>query len=193
VYRKQDEDSDQKSTKKTANEIIRKTLKDRNKRIGRKRTDSFHFANFSDESPDDTSSESILKLHRTPALKKTNDFSGYKMTTEETPTPEKAEEDLYSFGDFNKSAIKKKKDSPIMKRRKRTKSEDVSQDFSAFSPPKDTTDQARRISNVTPESIPDALKKGGGYKMSMESVPDTEEEEKSPAVTQDDDDDDYFG
>lgn len=184
--------------KKSASDIIRKTIKDRNKRMGRKRTDSFHMSSLSDESPDnnvDTPAKPVINLQPTYLA---NEFSGYKMKVDDTPSKDSEQSKAFSFSSSSEE-VKSETSPSIKPKRKRIRSDDVSSDIKVLSPPLPARDKPRRISTVVeePEEMPSSLKKGGGYKMSISSIEESKKEstseEETKALPEDPVDDDYFG
>lgn len=178
--------------KQAASDLVRKTLRDRNKRLGRKRTDSFHFSSMGESSSDEDSHKSLFKLQRKTT---SNEFSGYKMqlqpeTTEEPKVEEtKNDENTQEIKEETKEEQKGTDQATVQpklninKGRRRIMSSDNTSDFQAFSPPNDSK-RRERSNNQTEDSF--GLMKGGGYKMSMKQT--EAEETKSPS-----EDSDYFG
>ena len=164
--------------------------------MGRRRTESFHFSNFGDESPeanDKSTSSSILKLKRTkPAPGTKNEFSGYKMTQDPTPVPQKSDFKSFNFDSPTKKVDKAKHDTPIMKKRKRTRSSIVGPECTAITGQSEEPDTLQKSDSFGQEnSPPDCLMKGGGYKMSINSISEITEEDKTPSSSNDSED--YFG
>lgn len=153
---------------------MRKTIRERNKRMGRKRTDSFNFPSFGESSSD----EEVAKPHviQSSAKIEKSDFSGYKMKTiDDNQTKEselKAQEKpkLEEVTSWDKS-------SNLVVRRRRTNSEDTSNNLKIFSPPSSIRTARKTIINNEEEDSEQMLK-GGGYKMWIKTEEAAKEEEK---------------
>lgn len=183
-----------------AKDIVKQTIRDRNRRVGRKRTESFHFSSMGESSPEDDKN-SLVKLKRKSVIL---EFSNYKMAViaaqeakndevnsesseesdqeAEKQEPEKQE---VSKPEESKQETKKEEVIPtIPGKRRRILSTNAPDDMSALSPP---STAKRRQRNVKVEEGSDfGMMKGSGYKMAVQE-PEIEEG-KSPTS-----EDDYFG
>jgi hypothetical protein len=187
-----------------ANDIVKQTIRDRNRRVGRKRTESFHFSSMGESSPEDEKKSSLVKLKRKSVVL---EFSNYKMAVmgeQEQKKDEEKSESSEQSEDSEEETKKQEEPKPeepkpeeskqeekkeevpatIPGKRKRILSTNAPNDFSALSPPNNVK---RRQRNVKVEEGSDfGMMKGSGYKMSIQK-PELEEG-KSPTS-----DDDYFG
>lgn len=186
----------QEDREKNTNDIVRQTLRDRNKRLGRKRTESFHFSSLGESSSDEENRNknkktSLLRLRRKTVQ---NAFAGYKMqqimpdeegetTPKQLDTPQKEEEKKDEPKEEAKEEEKKAPESTPKKalvgKRKRMNSTNTSVELMGLSPPKPS--QPRKVSKPSEDSF-GALAKNSGYKMQMQAP-----ENKSPTS-----DSDYF-
>lgn len=173
-----------KTKKHNAEDIVKSTIRARNKRLGRKRTESFHFSSMGESSSDEEPKKSMFKMKRKSTATH-NDFAGYKMQVkEDSPT----EEDSKSVDSDSKDLNKPKETPKKVGRAKRSRinSNTDESNMLSFSPPnkKDQKDSTK----ITPPSdfSFDSLMKGGGYKMAVQNSDNEESKTES-------NDDDYFG
>lgn len=167
--------------KKIATDFVRKTLRDRNKRMGRKRTESFHFSSLGESSSDEDNQKKLFKLKRKST---TNEFSGYKMQVQQDDDSKKEEEEKKVETKEETKQVEKEKEPVLIpsKNRRRIMSTDKSNDFTGLSPP---SNPKRRARNTAQEDDGFGMMKGGGYKMSMK--PEQDDGKSSPS------EEDYFG
>ena len=164
------------SYKFKATDLVRKTIRERNKRLGRKRTDSFNFPSFGDSSPDEESIKPVNIKNSTSS--ELNDFSGYKMKVIDQSEP-KAEEP--STQEQPKVEDSKSCDNnSIISKRRRINSEVTSNLPIVFSPQSTLRPLRKRMVNNVEEEK-DQMMKGGGYKMciKVEELPKEENKESS--------------
>ena len=183
--------------------IAKESIREKARRIKRKRTESFHENHFSESSPEekkepakDTKSALATLRRRSVRSGPIGFGGGYKMQMavqedkpEQKPEEQKEPEPEKSSLSEKKSKLKSK---AIGKRRRTQSTDEFANDFQGLSPPNNSKRPLPKKAEE-PEEDDDyfglSLRKGSGYKMSMEkSVENTTEDNKSTTS-----DDDYFG
>lgn len=181
--------------------LVKKTIKERNRRSGRKRTEEFHFSSMGESSPDDEKTD-LTNMRRKSQL---NMFSGYKMQMQienlvkekeedkkETPSDDSDEEEQQKT-EKPKNEEPEKKNLNFSKlkapmKRRRINSED-NNDLVGLSPPNNPKRRQRHVEKEDSSSSSFGLMKGSGYKMSMQNT--SKEEEKKMEDSKNEDD--YYG
>jgi hypothetical protein len=179
--------------------MVKKTIKERNKRTRRKRTEEFHFSSMGESSSDEDKTD-LTKLRRKSQL---NMFSGYKMQIEnlvkqneeedkketQNDEPNEEEQEKTKKNESEKKNLNFGQIKAPMKRR-RINSED-NNDLLGLSPPNNPKRRQRHVEKEDSSSSSSSfgLMKGSGYKMSMQNT--SNEEEKK--MDDNKGDDDYYG
>lgn len=178
--------------KEETESLMKSSIRDNKRRVGRKRTESFHYSSFGDTSPDDEEAEnSTLNKLRRKSVRVKMFSSGFSMqmankNANNANKSSSASSSSSSDGENYDSVKEERKKEDEIKlpslpqsRRNRVKSTDQANNFPGYSPP--NNNKRARSNQKDEDYFAFGLKKGGGYKMSMQKA---EGSESSPNKTE---------